>query len=79
VRRRLGALALAVVSLGLGGCGYSLRGTLPSHIRTIGVPMFVNLTRQPGVESTITTAIVHALATDGRLKVVRPADADAVL
>lgn len=79
MRRRLGALALAVACLGLGGCGYSFRGTLPSHIRTIGVPMFVNLTRQPGVESTITTAIVQALATNGRLQVVRPADADAIL
>jgi outer membrane lipopolysaccharide assembly protein LptE/RlpB len=79
VRRRLGALALAAACVALGGCGYSFRGTLPSHIRTIGVPMFVNLTRQPGVESTVTAAIVRALATNGRLTVVRPADADAIL
>jgi outer membrane lipopolysaccharide assembly protein LptE/RlpB len=79
VRRRLGALALAVACLGLGGCGYSFRGTLPSHIRTIAVPIFVNLTREPGVESIITRAIVQALATNGRLRVVRPADADAIL
>jgi outer membrane lipopolysaccharide assembly protein LptE/RlpB len=79
VRRRLGALALAAACVALGGCGYSFRGTLPSHIRTIAVPIFVNLTREPGVESIITRAVVQAFATNGRLQVVRPADADAIL
>ena len=77
--RRLAALALAITALGLGGCGYSFRGTLPSHIRTIAVPIFGNRTQQPGVESIITRAVVQAFVTNGRLQVVRPADADAIL
>ena len=38
------ALGILVgAALGLGGCGYSFRGTLPSHIRTIAVPIFGRL------------------------------------
>jgi outer membrane lipopolysaccharide assembly protein LptE/RlpB len=79
VTRRLGALALAVAALSVGACGYSFRGTLPRHIRTVAVPIFANRTQEPGVESIITRAVVQAFATNGRLKVVRAADADAIL
>jgi outer membrane lipopolysaccharide assembly protein LptE/RlpB len=79
VRGRLGLLALAVAALGLGACGYSFRGTLPSHVRTVAVPIFMNRTQEPGVESIITRAVVQAFATNGRLRVVRAADADAIL
>ena len=79
MKRRLGVLGLAVAALVLGACGYSFRGTLPRHIRTVAVPIFVNRTQEPGVESIITRAIVQAFATNGRLRVVRPADADAIL
>ena len=76
---RLRVLALAVALLGLGGCGYSFRGTLPSHIKTVAVPIFLNRTQEPGVDSIITAAVARAFATNGRLRVVRPADADAIL
>jgi outer membrane lipopolysaccharide assembly protein LptE/RlpB len=79
VRLRLGGLIVAVAALAFGACGYSLRGTLPSHVRTVAVPIFVNRTSEPGVESIITRAVVQAFATNGRLKVVRLADADAIL
>jgi len=78
-RRRLGGLTLALVSLALTACGYSFRGTLPPGIQTIAVPIFVNRTSQPNVDSIITRAIVQAFATNGRLRVVRPAEADAIL
>ena len=79
MRPRLGGLIVAVAALALGACGYSFRGTLPSHVRTVAVPIFVNRTSEPGVESIITRAVVQAFATNGRLQVVRPADADAIL
>lgn len=78
-RRRLGGLTLTVAALALAGCGYSFQGTLPSHIKTVAVPMFLNRTSQPGVEGIITNAVVHAFATNGRLRVVRTAEADAIL
>jgi hypothetical protein len=77
--RRLGVAVLAAATWAAGGCGYSFHGTLPDHIRTVAVPIFVNRTQQPGVESVITRAVVDAFATNGRLRVVRSEDADAIL
>jgi outer membrane lipopolysaccharide assembly protein LptE/RlpB len=79
VRSASGAAVMVAALLLLGGCGYSLRGTLPAHLRTVGVPMFKNLTAEPAVEGLVTRAIVEAFSTNGRLRVVRPADADAIL
>ena len=75
---RLCALAVAVFLL-LGGCGYSFRGNLPNHIQTVGVPIFANKTSEPGVENFLTSAVVEAFSTNGRLRVVRPERADAIL
>ncbi len=62
-----------------GGCGYSLRGNLPDQVKTVAVPIFVNRTQQPAVEQFITRGVVDAFVTDGRLKVVRPEEADSIL
>jgi hypothetical protein len=70
---------LAAVLLALGGCGYSLRGTLPGHLQTVAVPVFANRTSQPAVEQFLTRAVVEAFSTNGRLRVVRPEVADSVL
>src|SRR5262249_14788668 len=76
---RWGILAtLALLPLAA-ACGYSWRGTLPPHIRTVGVPVFANHTQWPNIEAPLTAAVANAFATDGRLKVVRPEEADAVL
>src|SRR5205814_1452655 len=53
--------------------------TQPWHIKTVAVPIFLNRTQEPGVDSIITKAVAQAFATNGRLRVVRPADADAIL
>jgi Lipopolysaccharide-assembly len=71
-----------VVLAGLvGGCGYSvgLGGNLPSHLKTVAVPIFVNSTQQPAVESVITAAVINAFVTSGRLKVVAVNVADSIL
>lgn len=70
------ALALALVE---GGCGYSLGGTLPSHLRSVAVPVFRNLTAVPAIENFLTNAVVNAFATNGRLRVVGVGQADAIL
>jgi hypothetical protein len=76
VRLAAGLLALGTL---VGGCGYSVHGTLPSHINTIAVPMFQNKTAEPAIEGFITRAVVQAFSTNGRLKVVGRDQADAVL
>jgi hypothetical protein len=78
--RIAGSLLLAAFVLAaVAGCGYTIGGSLPSHIRTVGVPVFGNQTAEPGVEGLITRAIVEAFSTNGRLRVVAPSDADSVL
>ena len=62
-------LALAA-ALCVGGCGYSLQGNLPDHIKSVAVPVFRNRTTEPGVESTISSAVVNAFTTNGKLRVV---------
>ncbi len=77
MKRAAGILVL--LSLLAGGCGYSLRGNLPGHIKTVAVPIFTNRTAEPAVENMLTRAVVDALSTDGRLRVVKPEEADALL
>ena len=77
--RALGMLVALLVPLAAGGCGYSVRGQLPAHIKTVGVPIFINRTAEPAVEGLLTRAIVEAFATNGKLRVVRPEDADSIL
>lgn len=71
------ALGLAVVVLA--GCGYSLKGNLPDRIKTVAVPVFANHTQEPAIENFLTRAVIEAFATNGRLRVVTPEEADAIL
>ena len=73
------ALALGLLAAAVAGCGYSFHGTLPDHIQTVAVPVFVNKTGEPAVESFLTSAVVEAFSTNGRLRVVKREDADAIL
>lgn len=77
--RAFPAAALVLLGALAGGCGYSLRGTLPDHLKTIAVPVFANRTREPFVENIVTRAVVEAFTTSGRLRVVRPEEADSIL
>ena len=73
------AIALGLVAAAITGCGYSFRGNLPEHIQTVAVPVFANKTGEPRIESLLTNGVVEAFSTNGRLRVVRREDADAVL
>lgn len=70
---------MALVSLLLTGCGYSTRGNLPEHIKTVAVPIFKNRTLEPGVDTAITSGVVNAFSSGGRVRVVPLDEADAIL
>jgi len=82
-RRALGTLAAVLVGLGgvvAGGCGYSLRSSLPAHIKTVHVPVLENRTQEPAIESFVTQALTEAVVTSGRARLAANAsEADAVL
>jgi hypothetical protein len=68
-RRRGGrALGLILAAVVLAGCGYGTRGSLPDHIKTVAVPIFKNRTLQPGVDSAITSGVVNAFSSGGRVQ-----------
>jgi lipopolysaccharide assembly LptE-like protein len=77
-RRRRWLAWLAVAALA-GGCGYTVGGNLPAHVKTVAVPVFRNLTQEPAIENVITSAVVNAFASAGRLKVVPVDQADSLL
>lgn len=77
--------------LSLAGCGYTTRPGLPSHLRTVYVKPFLNkidlteLTNdyqrfpiyRPGMETTITTAVINRFQFTGLLRPAGPSQADA--
>jgi len=64
-------------------CGYSLAGRgsfLPEHVRTIGIPIFINNTKVFEVEQRLTEAVRREFIGRGKYKIVPDAaGADAVL
>jgi outer membrane lipopolysaccharide assembly protein LptE/RlpB len=74
------AVALAALAGAAGGCGYSLRSSLPAHIKTIHVPTLENRTQEPAIESFVTQALTEAVVTSGRAQLASSERvADAVL
>ena len=71
--------AVLILAAAAGGCGYTLQGNLPDHLKTVSVPVFKNRTTEAGAESTITAAVINAFTSNGRLKVVSLDQADSVL
>jgi hypothetical protein len=78
-RRAAIAPMLVAVALLAGGCGYSFHGNLPSHIKTVAVPIFRNQSDVPGFENSITSAVISAFSSGGRLRVVPIDQADSIL
>jgi outer membrane lipopolysaccharide assembly protein LptE/RlpB len=76
---RRSACLLAVLTLLATACGYSFRGSLPPHIRTIAIPLFVNRTQEPAVEGVVTQGVVEAFSNSGQLQVVERSKADVIL
>ena len=71
-----------LLTLFLNGCGYHLTGTgstLPEHLKTLSIPVFTNNSSQPEIHRELTSAIINAFITDGRVKVVRKGQSDMVM
>ena len=72
----LGALAVLVI----GGCAYTPSpALLPSHLKTIAIPVFRNETTEYNLEQEITQAVIDRFVTDNHLRVVGEREANAVL
>ena len=71
-----------LIVLFLNGCGYHLVGTgstLPDHLKTLSIPVFTNSSTQPEIHRELTSSIINAFITDGRVKVARKGPPDMVM
>ena len=73
---------LAIHCLFFSGCGYHLVGTgnaLPTHIKTIHIPVFENTSSQPEIHRQLTSFVLQSFISDGRLKIVNKDEADLIV
>lgn len=62
------------------GCGYySLKGSLPPHLKTVAIPLMDNQTAEFGITETLTDAITDEFVRDGSLKIADRNVADVLL
>lgn len=73
--------AVVCVGLVVGGCGpYSFSGSaLPSHIKTVAVPIFDDQTAEFGLKEMLTDAVIERLTRDNTLKIADRRRADSVI
>lgn len=79
---QMNLLFVVAAAIAVSSCGYRLSGTgslVPSDVRTIAVPAFINNTNEPYVDVEVTRAVVYEFMADGRLKVVDVESADIAL
>jgi hypothetical protein len=66
--------------LGLGSCGYSTSpGLLPSHLKTVSIPVFENATTEYTLEQDVTNAVIERFVKDNHLRVVDERSANCVI
>lgn len=62
------------------GCGYySFKGALPSHIKTVAVPLFENNTAYANVSENLTNMIVDEFISDNSLTITDESNADLII
>ena len=73
------AAAIAAAAIVGSGCAYTATGVLPSHLKTVAIPVFANNTVEFRLADDVTDAITNAFIADRRLRIGRERDSDAVL
>lgn len=78
---RAAALLCAALAFALAaGCAtVPPQRTLPPSVRSVTVPVAVNRSAEPGIEDLLTVYTQEEFLADGRLSLVRPDDADAII
>lgn len=61
------------------GCGYTTGSLLPTDLKTVNIPTFVNKTAEPNLETDVTNGVIEEFKKDGALTVTSEANADTVL
>lgn len=77
------AISLAcTILLLVTSCGYHLTpvgGVVPEHAKSISIPVFLNATSEPTIDTSVTQAVVEEFLSDGRLKLASIEAADVIM
>ena len=64
----------------LNACGiYSFKGALPSHLKSVAVPLFNDRSAWPGIREKITDSVTNGFVEDNSLNVTDAGRADVIL
>jgi hypothetical protein len=63
----------------MAGCMYSFKGSLPSYINNVAVPLFDDNTAYPNVRENLTNSVIAGFTNDNTLKVTSEANADIII
>ncbi len=72
-------LASATLTFLAGCANYQLGTTLPPHLRSVYVETFKNVSKEPQIETTITSQTIREFQRDGQLKIRDADEADIIL
>jgi hypothetical protein len=72
-------LASAALTVLAGCANYKLGTTLPPHLKSVYVETFKNSTKEPQLETKITSEIIREFQRDGQLKVKDADEADIIV
>ena len=58
---------------------YSVKGSLPAHLKTVAIPLLENNTAEFGVAEELTDALITEFTRDGSLSITSPEAADVLI
>ncbi len=73
------AVWIAAAGLFAGCFRYSFSGAVPSHLKTIAVPLLDNQTAEFGIAERITDQIIGEFQRDNTFKIADPGNSDSIL
>ena len=76
---KLSTRVVSLLFIILAGCNYSFKGSLPSHIQKVAVPLFDDNTAYPGIREDLTNGVIDEFIADNTLKVVSESEADLII
>lgn len=79
VSRFISLLATCYLLLFFAGCVKQPASVLPLYVKKIAINNFTNTTVQYGIEDKLSRKVIDEFLRDGRLEIVKPEEADALL
>jgi hypothetical protein len=77
--KRTCLFTVIILSAILSGCVYSFKGSLPSYIRNVSIPLFDDNTAYPNVRENLTNSVIAGFTSDNTLKVTEETYADIII